>query len=125
MSERCLSVLSLRDGLLSAVSATYGRRLDSRTFEVIVFGRRSYARYSIEPSGHGVLRVLRDVIVQEIGSEELMVIGREAAAVGDTLTLELAMSDASSPLSVRVMECRPLVVDGTLRHRMRLQRIRL
>jgi hypothetical protein len=89
-----------------------------------VFGRRSYARFSIEPSGHGVLRVLRDVIIQEIGSDELNVIGREAAAVGESLTLEFA-TDGAPPLSVRVVECRPLVVDGALRHRLRLQRIRL
>jgi hypothetical protein len=90
-----------------------------------VFGRRSYARFSIEPSGHGVLRVLRDVIIQEIGSDELVAIGREAAAVGEALTVELATLDGGSPLSVRVVESRPLVVDGTLRHRLRLQRIRL
>jgi hypothetical protein len=70
------------------------------------------------------LRVLRDVIVQHVDENEFLVLGREAA-VCDTLTLELATSDANSPLSVRVVECRPLVVDGALRHRMRLQRIRL
>ena len=90
-----------------------------------MFGRRSYARFSIEPSGHGVLRVLRDVIVQEIGSDELMVIGREAAAVGELLTLELPAVDDGTALSVRVVESRPLVLDGALRHRLRLQRIRL
>lgn len=125
LSERFVSVLSLRDERLSSASPACGRRLDPRIFEVLVFGRRSYARFSIEPSGQGVLRVLRDVIIQEIGSDELMVIGREAAAVGDSLTLELATLDGASPLNVRVVECRPLVVDGALRHRLRLQRIRL
>ena len=106
---------------------TRGRVFDasgSRTFEVRVFGRRSYARFSIEPSGHGVLRVLRDVIVQEIGSDELMVIGREAATVGDVMTLELPELDGGTALGVRVVESRPLVLDGALRHRLRLQRIR-
>ena len=90
-----------------------------------MFGRRSYARFSIEPSGHGVLRVLRDVIVQEIGSDELTVVGREAAAVGDVLTLELPTLGDGPALSVRVVDSRPLVVDGALRHRLRLQRVRL
>lgn len=87
-------------------------------------GRRSYARFSIEPAGHGVLRVMRDVVVQQAGGEELIVIGREAAAVGELLTLELAAGDAGSHLSVRVAECRPVLVDGSMRHRLRLQVVR-
>ncbi len=90
-----------------------------------MFGRRSYARFSIEPSGHGVLRVLRDVIVQEIGNDELIVIGREGAAVGESMTLELATASGGPPRSVRVVESRPLVIDGALRHRLRLQRVGL
>ena len=87
-----------------------------------MFGRRSYARFNLEPSGHGVLRVLRDVVVEEVGSDALMVIGRDAAAVGDALTLELAEFEGSPRLNVRVVDCRPIVVDGALRHRLRLQR---
>jgi len=89
-----------------------------------VFGRRSYARFNLEPSGHGVLRVLRDVVVEEIGSDELMVIGRNAAAVGDALTLELAECDGAPNLNVRVVDCRPVVTEGAMRHRLRLQRTR-
>ena len=88
-----------------------------------MFGRRSYARFSIEPSGHGVLRVLRDVIVQEVGNDELIVIGREAAVVGESMTLELATGGASPARSVQVIESRPLIVDGSVRHRLRLQRV--
>ena len=88
-----------------------------------MFGRRSYARFSVEPSGAGVLRVLRDVIVHEIGQHELMVVGRDAAAVGDALTLQLPDVDASAGLNVRVIECRPVVIDGAMRHRLRLQRV--
>jgi hypothetical protein len=36
--------------------------------------------------------------------------------------LELAEFDGSPCLSVRVVDCRPIVVDGALRHRLRLQR---
>ena len=104
------------------LAAPHAWLLCAQKFEVHVFGRRSYARFNLEPSGHGVLRVLRDVVVEEIASDELMVIGRDAAAVGDALTLELAEFDGSPRLSVRVVDCRPIVVDGALRHRLRLQR---
>ena len=85
-------------------------------------GRRSYARFNLEPSGHGVLRVLRDVVVEEVGSDEFKVVGRDAAPVGDALTLELAEFEGSPCLSVRVVDCRPILVDGAVRHRLRLQR---
>ena len=91
--------------------------------KVLVFGRRSYARFSLEPSGDGVLRVLRDVVVQHVGSDELLVIGREAAAVGSLLTLELPELDAGRGIGVRVVDSGPVVIDGAIRHRLRLQRV--
>jgi hypothetical protein len=90
--------------------------------EVHVFGRRSYARFTLEPSSAGVLSVLRDVVVQEIGGDEVLVVGREPAAVGDVLTLELTDTSLDSRVNVRVVECRPVVIDGATRHRLRLQR---
>lgn len=87
-----------------------------------MFGRRSYARFSLAPSGAGVLRVLRDVIVQDVGRDEWLVVGREPAAVGDAMTLQLTEFDADSSVSVQVLESRPILVDGAIRHRLRLQR---
>jgi hypothetical protein len=71
-----------------------------------------------------VLRVLRDVIVRDAGSDELTVIGRDPAAVGESMTLELAQLDAGSNVSVQVIESRPVLVDGAMRHRLRLKRTR-
>ena len=88
-----------------------------------MFGRRSYARFTLEPSSAGILRVLRDVMVQESDADGLTVIGREAAAVGDVLTLQFAESDAGDRLSVLVTECRPIVIEGAMRHRLRLRRV--
>jgi hypothetical protein len=89
---------------------------------VYVSGRRNYARFSFEPAGAAVLRVLRDVVVQEICGDELIVLDREPATIGDALTLELAELVDSPCLPVRVTESRPVVVDGVVRHRLRLQR---
>jgi len=90
--------------------------------EVHVSGRRNYARFSFEPAGAAVLRVLRDVVVQEVNGDELTVLDREPATVGDALTLELAELIESPCLSVRVIESRPVVVDGVVRHCLRLER---
>jgi len=90
-----------------------------------VFGRRSHARFNLHPSSEGVLRVLRDVIVQRIDNNEVIAIGREAAAVGELLTVEIAEADAAPGVSVRVVESRPIILDGAVRHQLRLQRIQI
>jgi hypothetical protein len=100
------------------------RRSAQTRFEVLVFGRRSHTRFVIEPSADGVLRVLRDVIVQESAGDEFWVVARGPAAVGEMLTIELADVDVSPGIDVRVVECRPIIVDGAMRHRLRLQRSR-
>lgn len=85
-------------------------------------GRRSYARFNISPSSEGVLRVLRDVTVEEARPDEVVVIGREAGVVGEVMTIEI-----TEPISVggavRVVESLPIIIDGAVRHRMRLHRL--
>jgi len=96
----------------------------NRRVEVPVFGRRGHARFNIGRAAGGQLRVLRDVIVQHADDDEFWVIGREAAATGAILTLELAEIDSGAPIGVRVVESDPIAVEGGIRHRLRLQRIR-
>ena len=38
-------------------------------------GRRSYSRFNLNPSSNGVLRMLRDVTVQRLPDDELVVMG--------------------------------------------------
>jgi hypothetical protein len=52
----------------------------------------------------------------------LLVIGREAGVVGDVMTLEIAEPGASGA-EVQVVESLPVIVDGTVRHSLRLRRI--
>jgi hypothetical protein len=85
-------------------------------------GRRSYPRFDITPSSEGVLRILRDVVVQRAHDEDLLVIGREAGVVGDVMTLEIAEPGAGGA-EVQVVESLPVIVDGTVRHSLRLRRI--
>ena len=85
-------------------------------------GRRSYPRFDITPSSEGVLRILRDVVVQRAQDEDLLVIGREAGVVGDVMTLEIA-EPGSIGAEVEVVESLPVIVDGTVRHSLRLRRV--
>ena len=86
-------------------------------------GRRSYPRFDITPSSDGVLRVLRDVIVQRAHDDDLLVIGREAGVVGDVVTLEMAEPGRLTGTEVRVVESVPVIVDGMVRHSLRLRRV--
>ena len=84
-------------------------------------GRRSYQRYSVLPTSEGVLRVLRDVVVQSATDRELVVFSSEPGVLQTTMALELRESLAAPrPLSVRVVESQPVVTNGTVRHRLTL-----
>lgn len=91
-------------------------------FEVVMSGRRSYPRFDVSPSSEGVLRILRDVTVQRAHENELLVIGREAGVVGDELTLEIAQPLTALSATVRVVESLPILINGAVRHRLRLRR---
>jgi hypothetical protein len=67
-----------------------------------------------------VLRVLRDVIVHHNGDQEWIAIGRQPAVVGETLTLDVDDGDVLQRLTMCVIESRPIVLDGDMRHRIRL-----
>ena len=86
-------------------------------------GRRSYTRFNISPSSEGVLRVVRDVVVQRADGEEFVVIDRDAGIVGDVLTLESAEGESSLNGRTQVVESVPVIIDGTVRHRLRLRRV--
>ena len=70
----------------------------------------------------GVLRVLRDVVVHRNAVNELVAISPEAGLPGELVTLHLG-AHADVPSRVRVVESRPIVVNGQLRHRLRLSRV--
>jgi hypothetical protein len=85
-----------------------------------MFGRRSHQRFSISPSTEGVLRVVQDVILQAPSDDELIAVGRRAGVVGDRVTVELANADSPAVIDTRVVESRPMIFDGAVRHQLRL-----
>jgi hypothetical protein len=85
-----------------------------------MFGRRSHQRFTVANASEGVVQTLRDVIVERIDSEQLVVVSRQAGVAGEILALE--MPDAGAPgFEVRVTESRPIVAEGAVRHRLTLQ----
>jgi hypothetical protein len=63
---------------------------------------------------------LRDVVVDRGERHELLAITHSAAVVGEELSLDLMGGGYSVAIKVRVVESRPVIVDGMVRHRVRL-----
>jgi len=78
-----------------------------------------------EPA-EGVLRIFPDVVVQQSEADEWIAFSREAAMTGETLVLDIVLTDAEfgemrQRFPVFVIESQPIIVNGDLRHRIRLQ----
>jgi len=66
---------------------------------------------------------MRDVVVQRAGNEEVIAISREPGVLGEAVVIEFPADEASAGLQARVVESQPVVVNGTVRHRLRLEAI--
>ena len=86
-------------------------------------GRRSHTRFAMVPSPEGVLRVLRDVVIQNTSNEHIVAISREPGVLGESVSVQLSAHDDSA-VPARVLESHPIVVDGSVRHQLRLQNVR-
>ena len=87
-------------------------------------GRRRHDRYAPARPWDGALRVLRDVIVQKDPAGGLVAIGLAPAVIGEQLTLDLAGGGQAVTCTVEVRESRPVILDGGVRHRVRLEVLR-
>ncbi len=67
----------------------------------------------------GELRVVYDVIVESRTERELLVWSDAPQPRGQELTLELEPGMAPGGIGARVAECETVVVDGSLRYRLR------
>lgn len=83
-------------------------------------GRRSHPRFAVATPWDGSMRVLKDVVVHRTDSDEVLAVSRTAGIVGEEMTLDVMGAGASVGLRVRVLESRPVIVDGAVCHRMRL-----
>ena len=87
--------------------------------------RRRDKRFKFTEPAAGALRLFPDVLVQQDGPDEWTGISRQPATAGETLVLDVVQFDAVEGeiyrrLPVCVVESRPVIVDGDMRHRIRL-----
>jgi len=80
-------------------------------------GRRRNARFEIA-NAEGVLRVLADVSMHRGNGHDFVATGCEAALPGELVTIHIA---GTADVRARVVDSRPVMVDGLVRHRLRLE----
>ena len=88
--------------------------------------RRREQRYTLDEPADAVFRMCRDIVVRHRNGDEWIAFSRDAALIGETLVLDVELSDPHlgelhQRLSVLVIDSQPVIIDGDLRHRIRLQ----
>ncbi len=81
--------------------------------------RRRNQRFVLGDGCEGTFRSLEDVSVEKVTDEELLLSTIAPARPGETVTIEIP-GDAGQPDSVftgEVTECKPVISEGALRHR--------
>lgn len=83
-------------------------------------GRRSHPRFAVASPWNGEMRVLRDVAIHRTQDGEFLAVSQAPAIAGERMTLHLMGGGASVGMRVQVLDSRPVVIDGAVRHRIRL-----
>jgi hypothetical protein len=83
-------------------------------------GRRRDQRFVLSVPWEGTLRLPVDVIIESVGSQELSVLSTIPAHRNEVFTLDALDASPSDSKRVRVKESIPVLIDGTVRHRLRL-----
>lgn len=86
-----------------------------------MLGRRSYTRVTIAQGAEGVLCLSRDVAVTERTEGEWVATSREAGRLGETVLV--SMLDEGVTLQAQVVDSKPIVTDGVVRHRLWLRAV--
>ncbi len=83
-------------------------------------GQRRDPRFGLSVPLEGSLRIPGDVVVEQWGGGEVWVVSSAPAGAGELLTLDLTGAGPPVTMSVRVVESVPVLVDGVVRHGLRL-----
>jgi len=83
-------------------------------------GRRSHQRFEVSPSSTATLRVNRDVVLQRADDGELQVLSREPGVRNERMFVQFPDENPDAAMHVRVVDSRPVVVQGSVRHLLRL-----
>jgi hypothetical protein len=66
------------------------------------------------------MRILRDVVVDRTSADELLAVCQAPGVTGELMTLDLMGGGITLGFRVKVLESRPVIVAGAVRHRLRL-----
>ena len=66
------------------------------------------------------MRVLRDVIISRADSDAVHAVSQVPAVVGEEMTLDVMGAGAVMAMRVKVIESKPLMVQGVVRHQVKL-----
>ena len=64
--------------------------------------------------------MLRDVVVQGTTTEQWVVVGRYPGVRGELVSVQ-SPSDSGELVVAQVLESQPIIIDGSVRHQLRLQ----
>jgi len=82
-------------------------------------GRRNSVRYQLSVPREGELVVAHDIILESRTESEVLVLSDAPHPRGQELTLDLGAAVSVEGIRARVLGCEPIVVDGSLRYRLR------
>jgi hypothetical protein len=83
-------------------------------------GRRRDQRFTLSVPWEGALRVLTDVVIEQYDDKEMWIVSSAPAHRDEVLMLDATGLEPSETMNVRVMNSVPVLVDGVVRHRLRL-----
>lgn len=111
--------------LKNAKTTVFGGRPRTGTILAIwpaMSGRRSHARYAVSRSPEGVLRVLRDVVIQSTVHDHTIALSREPGILGELVMVQFP-TDGHTGVQAQVLESQPVMVDGSVRYQLRLRHV--
>jgi len=83
-------------------------------------GRRRDQRFTLSVPWEGALRVPTDVVIERYGEKEVWVMSTAPAHRDEVLTLDASGAEPAVTMSVKVTSSVPVLIDGVVRHRLRL-----
>lgn len=106
--------------VLESVSPCDIRKVRQFSYEVFMAGRRSHPRYGMATPCEGAIRVLREVVVDMRGTDELVAVSHSPGVVDDEMFLHLIGEGQNVQVKVRVIDSQPVIVGDAVRYRLRL-----
>lgn len=82
--------------------------------------RRRDHRFKFRKPAAGAVHIFCDVLVTSTAENEWIALSREPALSGETLLLDVGDGEQRRRLAVHVIDSSPVIVDGDMRHRIRL-----